>query len=562
LTGNIVATAGQYITQANTTANAKIISISANATGVTVGNLTSNFQRRGGNIYVNGVDSKLRPVFVNNIFDYTKYSALTADWFTTAADRIMTYYEPTTNMPGKDLSQVMNGIDYPGVNLTGVAFDADTSVLNSNLIYTDSHSRSIYSANITIPSVALTVNTAVTVYTGNIISQATTGANGVVYATSSGNIITLVDVFGTFSTTGGYALTSNSIPLAANVQNESPYEQVTTQNIVDFTQYNYQAGEPITLVDTDTNTSYELTLDEVDTWKIVVGGNVPTIPVGANLALKYYDYNNPTYLDSSIQNTYTTTSITSIIDGGAYYDAYSSHAPEELVPGVTYDSLKISVYTGMTGLAAGVGLPLGANLTAQNYTANIGYRIIQNMNGNAASGIASQTPTYYGISASHNTTLLANLNITDANIYVTNANVLTWPNSVTNVPGVVYIDGEKIVFWGVDPNNNVLTNIRRAVDGTGAPLVHVAGMEVIDTNVAELIPTSSSEDVHLTDWLNPPIGAPMQFIFYDNTGAPYDWVDESGDLMETIGQQGSAVTDGTELQGSQTIQAFFLRNLA
>ncbi len=40
-----------------------------------------------------------------------------------AADRINFYYNPTTGMYGKDLSQLMTGIDYGGVNITGLGFN-------------------------------------------------------------------------------------------------------------------------------------------------------------------------------------------------------------------------------------------------------------------------------------------------------------------------------------------------------------------------------------------------------------------------------------------------------
>jgi hypothetical protein len=41
-----------------------------------------------------------------------------------AADRINFFYEPTSGMIGKDLSQLMNGIDYDGVQLQGTGFGA------------------------------------------------------------------------------------------------------------------------------------------------------------------------------------------------------------------------------------------------------------------------------------------------------------------------------------------------------------------------------------------------------------------------------------------------------
>lgn len=49
---------------------------------------------------------------------------------------------------------------------------------------------------------------------------------------------------------------------------------------------------------------------------------------------------------SSFDDIYLGTRTTDInIDGGAFVDTYESHAPEELVPGITYDTLDFRVYT-------------------------------------------------------------------------------------------------------------------------------------------------------------------------------------------------------------------------
>ena len=44
-------------------------------------------------------------------------------YFNDAASRVWAYYNPKSGMPGKDLSQVMTGITYPGVNVRGPGFD-------------------------------------------------------------------------------------------------------------------------------------------------------------------------------------------------------------------------------------------------------------------------------------------------------------------------------------------------------------------------------------------------------------------------------------------------------
>lgn len=529
---------GQYITQANTTANARVLSVSGNSKIITVGNLTSNFIRRGGNILVNGSDANTRPISVSNVFDYTKYTLLNANSFVTATDRISAYYQPTADMPAKDFSQLMTGIKYPGVSVTGVGYEAETSVFNSNLIYTWSNTRAIYSSNVQIPTVTLNLSNSAVVYSGNIVTQATSGAYGTVYQTSTGNIMTLVNVVGSFDVTDGYYLSANTANLNVTPTQSRAFQQVTTQNLVDFTKYNYASGQSIFLVDVDTSQQYILNITEVDTWRMILSGNVPTIPAGANVSLKYYDFNNPTYLDTIVQNTYTGTNQGSTIDGGMYYDTYSSHAPEELVPGATFDSLNMVVSTGIN-----------------NNTQVVTYRVVHNMNANVSANNTAHWPQYYGVSATHQTTLTANLNITDSNIFVANAAALSAPNLSKLIPGQVYINGEKIIFWGLDTAHNRLYQFRRATDGTGAPLVHLAGTKVVDCGINELIPGGNT--VHTTTWLNASPGAPKTLV--DNLGDVI--TDNFGNILTTAGANANAVTDGSGLEGSSTAQAVFLKGL-
>ena len=116
------------------------------------------------------------------------------------------------------------------------------------------------------------------------------------------------------------------------------------------------------------------------------------------------------------------------VDGGAYYDTYSSHAPEELVPGVTFDNLNMIVYTNVV---------VGSSRT------NVGYRVVNNMNTNAASTNYSLWPNYYAIFAANTSTLTANLNLTDGNIHVANAGAFAIPDTLyTNHPGIIFINGE------------------------------------------------------------------------------------------------------------------------
>jgi hypothetical protein len=151
-----------------------------------------------------------------------------------------------------------------------------------------------------------------------------------------------------------------------------------------------------------------------------------------------------------------------IVDGGAYYDRYNSHAPEELVPGITYDSLNLQVFEA-------------------NVDANISFRIFKDMSGNEI---------YTRISKNAITRLAANLYLTDSNIHVVDTSVLPVPDPVAGIPGIVFINGEKITYYTVDNTNHVLGQIRRAVDGTGAPAFVANGTILTDSSIVQQIPNA------------------------------------------------------------------------
>ena len=80
-----------------------------------------------------------------------------------------------------------------------------------------------------------------------------------------------------------------------------------------------------------------------------------------------YDYGIlDTFYSSSYIDLYLGTRPTDInVDGGAYVDTYSSHAPQELIPGAEFDTLDMRVYTtpGADWVGGGHGFPT----KVQNY---------------------------------------------------------------------------------------------------------------------------------------------------------------------------------------------------
>lgn len=151
------------------------------------------------------------------------------------------------------------------------------------------------------------------------------------------------------------------------------------------------------------------------------------------------------------------------IDGGKYIDEYSSHAPEELIPGRVYDTLDIQVY--------------------QNTTPVISFRQFKDMTGKVE---------FLRIANDNNTILVSDLNLNDTEVFVADTNMLATPGPATGTPGVIFINGERITYYGIDLSRNALTHIRRATGGTGAK-AHISGSLVVDGSVNQLVPGSGDE---------------------------------------------------------------------
>ena len=105
-----------------------------------------------------------------------------------------------------------------------------------------------------------------------------------------------------------------------------------------------------------------------------------------------------------------------IIDGGQYVGLNSSPAPEELVPGVMFDNLNFEVFD----------------------TNHLAFRVLENMTGDYS---------YYRIAGGNTTVLSSDLALTDTTIHVSNGLLLPPGNPTLGIPGVVFVNGEKITYY-------------------------------------------------------------------------------------------------------------------
>jgi hypothetical protein len=241
------------------------------------------------------------------------------------------------------------------------------------------------------------------------------------------------------------------------------------------------------------------------------------------------------YLDSSLGTR--PEDIT--VDGGAYIDKFSSHAPEELIPGIMFDNLNFQIFTKpfepWTSTFAGDGgirdFNLGRKtdyfslivlLDGQPQIANEDFYLINNGNtirfeitpadgksivvkgfigtgnvyGHRYLHDIKETRKYYRISQAHTTTLRQPLGISATEILISDASVLPIPG--LREPSRVIINGEIISYLEIDLANNKLKRLRRGVDGTGSPLSHPVGTRVVDISDNQLLPGNADG----ADWMN------------------------------------------------------------
>lgn len=379
-------------------------------------------------------------------------------------------------------------------------FNKDQFVQNGTLLFYNSNTY-ITTDNVVIPTYTWTANTyyelnsyisynlGTYITTGNVygnnftvISANTVQVTGSVTDLKFGNLVTGGNL--TLHAEGYKAYKINSTA-------DFPITNVVSVNAADFP----TAADRITAF-----------FGNVDLKNYIDGIGYPGVTVDGNT----YVGND---FDTTMQSAYTDSLGVNpsdiIVDGGQYVSTYSSHAPEELLPGRMYDALSMTVFQ----------------------KENIGFRLFETMN---------QEPYYYRIAAANTTVLSSNLHLTDSNIKVADASVLPNPNPVSAIPGVVFVNGEKITYYknyafatpwvanlavpvGTDVSyqgnayittanvfdvngtfsniaanvillgtTNTLAQIRRAVDGTSPNVLHPINTRVVDSSLQQQIPTSIS----------------------------------------------------------------------
>lgn len=110
----------------------------------------------------------------------------------------------------------------------------------------------------------------------------------------------------------------------------------------------------------------------------------------------------------------------------------------------------------------------------------IGFRLYKNIFGNWQ---------YFRISDENSTILTQPLLSSDNVVIVEDASVLATPDVSKNEPGVVFINGERIIYWSVDTTNVGLHELRHCLRGTGGTGINP------DLNAGEVVRDGSKDQI-------------------------------------------------------------------
>lgn len=122
------------------------------------------------------------------------------------------------------------------------------------------------------------------------------------------------------------------------------------------------------------------------------------------------------------------------------------------------------------------------SINPSNYANNIvGYRIFKDI---------FDRHSYKRISRAWRTRLARELQSSHASVHVEDGSLLFSPNPNRNIPGVIFIDGERIEYF--IKNGNELTQLRRGTYGTGVPFASAAGTLVYDQSIKQNIYTEEN----------------------------------------------------------------------
>jgi hypothetical protein len=150
---------------------------------------------------------------------------------------------------------------------------------------------------------------------------------------------------------------------------------------------------------------------------------------------------------------------------------------ELLTANVDYTLAKMNDYVQITRpLNTGDAVQV-VHFAADKSNEKFGFRIFKDMLNRTHYKRLNKDKTYI---------LSTPLAITDTQIQLVDSTGITIPSKNLNIPGILFIEGERIEYFEVE--GNVLSQLRRGTLGTGPREVYAAGTELMDQSLSETIP--------------------------------------------------------------------------
>ena len=404
--------------------------------------------------------------------DLTFYPAYN---FKTANDRIAAYYDPTTGMPGKDFGMLQSGVDYPGVTVEGplytdgggfdtsgfdnsvfdpLTIDSDGTFVISDSILDTKISSSYTDTTLGIKPEDIIVDGGPYVYPTFTTWAANTSYYQGDLVSYGKQVYYVVQSFISNSTFSDTYLTNYDLgPYGSHAPEELVPGRV--YDTLDMTVYTFNASPTATYyTDWYNNAAFYIS-------SIVV--NAPGTGYDSNVTI-------------TIEGGGATVSVAATAN--ATVDANGNITAISVInPGVGYTEVPNVVITGANVSTARASVRMAPYNINEVPVTTFQYRYFKDMNDNV---------TYLRELSGNTTQLASNLALTDAEIHVVDSSVLTVPNASVNLPGVIYINGERITYYQKFDSNNTLSQITRGTLGTRTD-THTVGEDIVDGSQSQIV---------------------------------------------------------------------------
>jgi hypothetical protein len=506
------------------------------------------------------------------VFTVGDYTVLPEQTLSNAADRTMAFYAPSAGMLPKDLAKLYPGTEYLGNTIDGTNLLHMTESINDVNI-TEWQANTTYIAGTLVRhlgNVYVATPWAQTATpTGNIIERLSIASpaanfdltqympytgNTIEYTVDKGNKVELDTIIQSHFADTLLGTRPEDINITGGkfidiYNSHSPEEMLPglMSDTLNISVYTIDINDPTGLDPNNAPIGYRISKNMLSTDTIPTVFNLTYDPVwkldGKNISTSGTTFDwTPT--NSWLPNT-PYIKYTLLNHNGLVYSVTPSDGSFELAASPTFDLANFTVFTAISTDTAitwvsTASYPINTvvkhngamYISIQNTTPgdfdSDHFKLYEGANafGPTTFDTRSNAWEFKRISKNNTATLVKSLNLTDTEVFVDDVNVLPTPSVDMAIPGIVYINGEKITYYILNKAKNSLGQLRRGCFGTPAVTTHAVGSKVIDASIAQDMP-----------------GDPMFF----------SWLD-----MEANPTQ-SAIVTGNGLMASGTLEALFLK---